>query len=103
LFPRLKWNKLLGLYRAWYFDLNVHHFHEKLKQEHHIALTYTAGYSRPCKRRDWEARSQARHTSQVARAAAAARILCATGLTEIAAGLALACGFAPSSSGCFVA
>ena len=41
LFPRLKWNKLLGLYRAWYFDLNVHHFHEKLKQEPQIALSYS--------------------------------------------------------------
>lgn len=32
---------VLGLYRERYFDLNVRHFHEKLKAEHHIALSYT--------------------------------------------------------------
>ena len=33
--------KVLGLYRDRYFDLNVRHFHEKLRQEHHIALSYS--------------------------------------------------------------
>jgi hypothetical protein len=33
--------QVLGLYRDRYFDLNVRHFHEKLRQEHGIALSYT--------------------------------------------------------------
>src|SRR5581483_124762 len=33
--------KVLGLYRERYFDFNVQHFHEKLKQEHGIELSYT--------------------------------------------------------------
>jgi transposase len=33
--------KVLGLYREKYFDLNVRHFHEKLCEEHHIELSYT--------------------------------------------------------------
>ena len=32
---------VLGLYREKYFDLNVRHFHEKLKSEHQIDLSYT--------------------------------------------------------------
>ncbi len=32
---------VLGLYREKYFDLNVRHFHEKLKTEHQIDLSYT--------------------------------------------------------------
>jgi hypothetical protein len=32
---------VLGLYREQYFDLNVSHFHEKLKAEHQIDLSYT--------------------------------------------------------------
>ncbi len=32
---------VLGLYREKYFDLNVRHFHEKLKGEHQIDLSYT--------------------------------------------------------------
>jgi hypothetical protein len=31
--------KVLGLYREQYFDLNVRHFHEKLGEEHAIALS----------------------------------------------------------------
>ena len=31
----------MGLYREDYFDLNVQHFHEKLRQEHGIQLSYT--------------------------------------------------------------
>ena len=33
--------KVLGLYREKYFDLNVQHFHEKLGPEHGIELSYT--------------------------------------------------------------
>ena len=33
--------KVFGLYREKYFDLNVQHFHEKLEAEHGIALSYT--------------------------------------------------------------
>jgi transposase len=33
--------QVLALYRDRYFDLNVQHFHEKLKQEHQIELSYT--------------------------------------------------------------
>src|SRR3954453_11787347 len=33
--------KVLGLYRDRYFDLNIRHFHEKLGEEHGIELSYT--------------------------------------------------------------
>jgi transposase len=33
--------RVLGLYRERYFDLNVRHFHEKLREEHGIRLSYT--------------------------------------------------------------
>ena len=33
--------QVLGLYQEKYFDLNVQHFHEKLKKEHQIGLSYT--------------------------------------------------------------
>jgi transposase len=33
--------KVLGLYQDVYFDFNVRHFHEKLVEEHGIALSYT--------------------------------------------------------------
>lgn len=33
--------KVLGLYREKYFDLNVRHFREKLAEEHGIGLSYT--------------------------------------------------------------
>jgi len=33
--------KVLGLYREEYFDFSVRHFHEKLRSEHHIQLSYT--------------------------------------------------------------
>jgi len=33
--------QVLGLYREKYFDLNVQHFHEKLREEHRIDLSYT--------------------------------------------------------------
>ena len=33
--------QVLGLYRDRYYDLNVRHFHEKLREEHQIQLSYT--------------------------------------------------------------
>lgn len=33
--------QVLGLYREKYFDLNVQHFHEKLREHHDIQLSYT--------------------------------------------------------------
>jgi hypothetical protein len=33
--------KVLGLYREQYFDLNVRHFHEKLREVHAIDVSYT--------------------------------------------------------------
>src|SRR6201993_902038 len=33
--------QVLGLYRERYFDLNVRHFHEKLREQHGIDLSYT--------------------------------------------------------------
>jgi transposase len=33
--------KVLGLYRETYYDLNIRHFHEKLREEHAIGLSYT--------------------------------------------------------------
>src|ERR1700757_1544380 len=33
--------QVLGLYRETYYDLNVRHFHEKLREQHGITLSYT--------------------------------------------------------------
>lgn len=33
--------RVLALYREHYFDFNVRHFHEKLREQHGIALSYT--------------------------------------------------------------
>src|SRR5262249_56885905 len=33
--------KVLALYREKYFDLNIRHFHEKLREQHAIDLSYT--------------------------------------------------------------
>jgi transposase len=33
--------KVLGLYREQYFDFNIRHFHEKLREEHQIELSYS--------------------------------------------------------------
>jgi len=33
--------QVLGLYQEKYFDLNVRHFHEKLREQHQIRLSYT--------------------------------------------------------------
>jgi len=39
--PLAQVEQVLGLYRERYFDLNVRHFHEKLREEHGIGLSYT--------------------------------------------------------------
>src|SRR4051794_12456684 len=39
--PLAQMEELLKLYREKYFDLNVRHFHEKLRDEHGIELSYT--------------------------------------------------------------
>ncbi len=39
--PLKEVEEVLRLYREKYFDLNVRHFHEKLRQEHRIGLSYT--------------------------------------------------------------
>jgi len=39
--PVAKVEQMLGLYRDTYFDLNMRHFHEKLREEHGIELSYT--------------------------------------------------------------
>src|SRR5258708_3745753 len=33
--------EVLGLYQERYYDLNIRHFHEKLREEHAIELSYT--------------------------------------------------------------
>jgi hypothetical protein len=33
--------KVLALYREKYFDLNVRHFHEKLREQHQVDVSYT--------------------------------------------------------------
>jgi len=41
---RVPWatvEQVLALYREKYFDLNVRHFHEKLREQHEIELSYT--------------------------------------------------------------
>jgi transposase len=39
--PKAQAQQVLDLYREQYFDLNVRHFHEKLREEHGIGLSYT--------------------------------------------------------------
>ena len=39
--PVAKVEEMLGLYQDTYFDLNMCHFHEKLREEHGIELSYT--------------------------------------------------------------
>lgn len=39
--PMAQLERVLTLYRDQYFDFNVRHFHEKLRDEHGIALSYT--------------------------------------------------------------
>ena len=39
--PMERAEEVLRLYREVYFDLNMRHFHEKLRDEHQIELSYT--------------------------------------------------------------
>ena len=39
--PLARAEQVLGLYREKYFDFNVRHFHEKLREEHGLLLSYT--------------------------------------------------------------
>ena len=39
--PMEQAERVLELYREKYFDLNVRHFHEKLREQHGIQLSYT--------------------------------------------------------------
>ena len=39
--PLVTVEKVLGLYQETYFDLNIRHFHEKLRDQHQIELSYT--------------------------------------------------------------
>jgi transposase len=39
--PKEQAEQVLSLYRDKYFDLNVRHFHEKLREDHQIRLSYT--------------------------------------------------------------
>ena len=39
--PKEQAEEVLSLYRDKYFDLNVRHFHEKLREDHQIGLSYT--------------------------------------------------------------
>src|SRR5882762_3465903 len=39
--PLARVEEVLRLYREVYFDLNIRHFHEKLREEHGIELSYT--------------------------------------------------------------
>jgi hypothetical protein len=50
--PMEKAEEVLRLYREVYFDLNMRHFHEKLREEHQIELSYTWVQQR-CRERVW--------------------------------------------------
>jgi transposase-like protein len=39
--PKAQAEEVLSLYRDKYFDLNVRHFHEKLREDHQIGFSYT--------------------------------------------------------------
>ena len=77
--------QVLGLYREKYFDLNVRHFHEKLREEHQIELSYTLGEGGAARGGAGGEGAQARGASQAASAAAACRGCCCT---STAAGIA---------------
>jgi hypothetical protein len=76
--------RVLGLYRDRYFDLNVRHFHEKLVEEHGIALSYT-GEGSAAGSGAGGAGTQARGTSQATGTAGRCRGCCCT---STAAGIA---------------
>ena len=39
--PLVTVEKVLGLYKETYYDLNIRYFHEKLRDKHDIELSYT--------------------------------------------------------------
>lgn len=66
--PLAQVEQVLGLYRDRYFDLNVQHFHEKLREEHKLELSYTwvkqalqgAGLVKPGRKRGSHRKQRAR-------------------------------------------
>ena len=64
--------EVLRLYRDVYFDLNVRHFHEKLRDKHQIQLSYTLGAVGIAGSGTGGQAAQARATSAKTSAAAAA-------------------------------
>ena len=70
--PVAEVEQVLGLYREKYFDLNVRHFHEKLREEHGIRLSYTWVKLALARSGVGEEGAQARGASPAAGAAAAA-------------------------------
>ena len=40
-YPWGRWRRCWGLYQEKYFDFNMRHFHEKLREEHGLRLSYT--------------------------------------------------------------
>src|ERR1022692_4310726 len=65
--------KVLGLYREKYFDLNVRHFHEKLQEEHQVEISYSWVIRIAARSGNGGQGAQARSASQTASAATAAR------------------------------
>src|ERR1700758_288144 len=70
--PQEQAEEVLSLYRDKYFDLNVRHFHEKLREDHQIGLSYTWVKAGLAGGRTGEAQGQAWRTPQAARAAPSA-------------------------------
>jgi transposase len=68
--PVAKVEEVLRLYREEYFDLNMRHFHEKLKEKHKIELSYTLRAESAARGRVGGARAQAPQASQAAGAEA---------------------------------
>lgn len=66
--PMATVEKVLQLYREQYFDFNVRHFHEKLREDHGITLSYswvktglqTAGFVKKRKKPGWHRRRRPR-------------------------------------------
>ena len=72
--------QVFALYREKYFDLNVRHFHEKLREQHHLRLSYT-----------WV--KKALQMAGLVKKHTQARSTSATAATTPAAGDAAACGW----------
>src|SRR5947209_5603836 len=70
--PMERAEEVLRLYREVYFDLNIRHFHEKLRDEHEIRLS-TRRCSRRCREPGWWPTAQAWAVPAEAAAAAIAR------------------------------